>query len=239
MLFVGILAGISQQVVGIDGIGSFIAFTLDRSGIHDRYWQAVTLTGLQVMKSVITMGASLAVDHVGRRILCFISLAGMTLSLLLLAADFAFTSATSSMAIFGLLGYLSFFGVGMGPCAWLIPSEVFTTPVRSKGMSIATFANRLCGTTWAYLFLPLEKAITWSGVFLVLAALCVLMTILIAVYVPETKGKTLEEMAVFFANITGDRSILDHIDAHDLATVETGKMPATTAGGSIEMRSIV
>ena len=209
MLWTGVLAGISQQVVGIDGIGSFLAYTLDRSGIHDRFWQALTLIGLQTIKTIITIGAAKQVDRVGRRILCFISLAGMTVSLLTLSADFALSTGTSFVTVLGLLGYLSFFGVGMGPCAWLIPSEVFTTPVRSKGMSLATLSNRLVATTWATSFLSLEKAISWSGVFLVLSALCIVMMAMIYIYVPETKGKSLEEMAVFFATITGDRTVLD------------------------------
>ena len=170
----------------------------------------------------MTYFAAKQVDRVGRRKLCFVSLAGMIVSLLVLAWDFESfskdnegetTSTRKSLwTILGLLGYLAFFGVGMGPCAWLIPSEVFTTPIRAKGMSLCTLCNRIASMIMSASFLTLETAITWSGVFGVLALLCALVGVLIYKYVPETKGKSLEEMADFFATITGDASILNRRD---------------------------
>lgn len=59
----------------------------------------------------------------------------------------------STFAIVGLSLYLSFFSVGMGPGAWLIPSEVFATSIRAKAMSLATFFNRITATLMASTFL--------------------------------------------------------------------------------------
>ena len=79
-------------------------------------------------------------------------------------------------------------------------------------MAITIFANRAVSTMMSSTFLELEKVISWSGVFLVLAGLSTTMAGLIYFFVPETKGRSLEDMAVFFATITGDRSVLDHLD---------------------------
>ena len=120
MLLAGFIAGISQQVVGIEGINSFETFVLDQSGVHDRYWQAMTLVGIQIIKSFVTVGSSRLVDTWGRRALSFISIGGIVVSLLVLAVDFHLSSgATSNLAIVGLLGYMVSFAAGMGPVGTL------------------------------------------------------------------------------------------------------------------------
>ena len=212
MLIAGIVAGVSQQVVGISAIGSFQTFVLDQSGVKDRYYQALTLVGIQSIKTLVTFGSSRFLDSVGRRKLSFISIAGIIVSLLIMAFDFHLSSgATSTAAILGLLGYMVSFAIGMGPVAWLVPAEVFSTSVRAKGMSVSTFCNRVVSTILSSSFLLLEKTITWSGAFMVLVLLSTIMAILIHLFVPETKGRSLEEMAEYFANLTGDRSVLDHL----------------------------
>ena len=213
MLIAGIVAGISQQVVGISAIGSFQTFVLDQSGVKDRYYQALTLVGIQSVKTLVTFGSSRFLDSIGRRKLSFISIAGIIASLLVMAFDFHLSSgATSTAAILGLLGYMVSFAIGMGPVAWLVPAEVLTTSVRAKGMSISTFCNRAVSTALASSFLLLEKTITWSGAFMVLVLLSTMMAVLIHFFVPETKGRSLEDMAEYFANLTGDRSVLDHLE---------------------------
>ena len=93
--------------------------------------------------------------------------------------------------------------------AWLVPSEIFTTKIRAKGVSIATFSNRTISAIYASSFLLVKDAVSWSGAFLGLVIMCIIMFALFYAFVPETKGKTLEDMAVFFAELTDDRSILD------------------------------
>jgi SP family galactose:H+ symporter-like MFS transporter len=114
-----------------------------------------------------------------------------------------------AFAIVGLSLYLSFFSVGMGPGAWLIPSEIFATSIRAKAMSVATFFNRICATLMSSTFLSTANAIGWSGFFLMLAGVCVVVFAFIYFLLPETKGRSLEDMSIYFAEITGDNSILE------------------------------
>ena len=115
----------------------------------------------------------------------------------------------NNAAIFGLALYLAFFSVGLGPGAWLIPSEVFATSIRAKSMSVATFFNRVTATLMSSTFLTTHQATGWTGFFLLLAAVCVIAMVFIHFMLPETKGHSLEDMSVYFAEITGDKSILE------------------------------
>jgi hypothetical protein len=97
----------------------------------------------------------------------------------------------------------------MGPGAWLIPSEIFATCIRAKAMSVATFLNRATATLMASTFLSTANAISWAGFFCLLAGVCVIVLIFLYFLLPETKGRSLEDMSIYFAEITGDTSILE------------------------------
>lgn len=239
MLIAGVIAGISQQVVGISAIAPLQTFVLDQSGVHDRYYQALTLLGIQTMKCLVTFGSAKLLDTWGRRTLSFISIAGIVISLLILAADFHLSSGSSAAAVVGLLGYMCSFAIGMGPVAWLVPSEIFTTSIRAKGTSISTFCNRAVSAILSTSFLELVKAISWSGAFLLLVVLSLMMAWLIALYVPETKGRSLEEMALLFANLTGDQSVFDHLKGEHANADDSSDQTKKTESTTNEPREII
>lgn len=142
-----------------------------------------------------------------------------------LLISFSFVRENNSVfAIVGLALYLSFFSVGMGPVAWLIPSEVFPTSIRAKSMSIATFCNRIVATAMASTFLSTSNAIGWGAFFVLLAVVCVLVCVFVFFLMPETKGRSLEDMSLYFAEITGDTEIL-----------EAEKRVSSSGGGGVEM----
>lgn len=130
-------------------------------------------------------------DRKGRRPLFFASLAGMAVALLLVSiAFFVDSNASAGFVVFGLAIYLSFFSIGMGPGAWLIPSEVFATCIRAKAMSVATTLNRLTATLMSSTFLSVANGIGWSGFFLLLAIICLVVFAFLYVFLPETKGRS-------------------------------------------------
>ena len=126
----------------------------------------------------------------------------MIVALLIIA--FSFFLNVPWLGIAGLAIYLSGFSFGLGPGAWLIPSEVFALSIRAKGMSIATLLNRTIAAIQVSTFLSLAKAVGYGGYFILVAAICTMMWGFFHVYLPETKGKSLEEMSLYFAEITGD-----------------------------------
>ena len=113
------------------------------------------------------------------------------------------------LTVLGLASYLAFFSCGMGPGGWLIPSEVFAMCIRAKAMSATTFLNRLTATVMATSFLSVAHAISWPGFFLFLALVCMAGALFLFSFLPETMGRSLEDISLDIANATGDRFILE------------------------------
>ncbi|KAL9187317.1 hypothetical protein ACHAXT_001420 [Thalassiosira profunda] len=209
MLMVGIGTAIAQQAVGIDAIQYFLVYILDESGIKSRGAQMGILIALGFIKLAVIVLAGHLFDRRGRRPLFFISLLGMSVSLFLVSFAFIGGASSEAFAVFGLALYLAFFSVGMGPGAWLIPSEVFSTMIRAKAMSVASFMNRVTATIMSSTFLTVANAMSWAGFFIMMSLVCLLILAWMYIYLPETKGRALEDMSQYFAEITGDRSILE------------------------------
>jgi len=209
ILLVGIGISIAQQAVGIDAILYFLVFILKESGIESRITQMWILLGLGLVKLGVIFIAGRLLDRTGRRPLVFVSLLGCAVSFFIVAMSFIGAVPSEVGAIVGLALYLAFFSIGMGPATWTIASEVFTTSIRAKAMSLSTFSNRATATIFASSFLSVATAMTWSGFFIMMTVVCLIICVWMYIYLPETKGLSLEEMAHYFAEITGDRSILD------------------------------
>lgn len=167
------------------------------------------LVGLGLIKLGVIFLAGRLLDRTGRRPLVFISLVGMSVSFFIVAMSFTGAVASEVGAIVGLGLYLAFFSIGMGPATWTIASEVFTTSIRAKAMSLATFGNRATATIFASSFLSVSNAMGSSNFFIMMTLVCLVILLWMCYYLPETKGLSLEEMAHYFAEITGDESILE------------------------------
>ncbi len=98
----------------------------------------------------------------------------------------------------GLFLFMGFFAVGPGVCVWLALSELMPTRIRSNGMSIALVLNLLASTTLAGIFLPFVSKHGYSSMFFLYAGFTVVYFIVAAFFLPETKGKTLEEIEAHF-----------------------------------------
>ncbi len=102
-----------------------------------------------------------------------------------------------------LFVFMAFFAIGPGVCVWLALSELMPTRIRSNGMSIALVLNQAVSTTIAAIFLPTVGKYGYSTMFFGFAA-CTLIYFITAVwFLPETKGKTLEEIEAHFEGVAG------------------------------------
>ena len=97
-----------------------------------------------------------------------------------------------------LFVFMSFFAVGPGVCVWLALSELMPTRIRSNGMSIALLINQAVSTTIAAIFLPTVSKHGYAAMFFACAGFTVIYFITAAFFLPETKGKTLEEIEEHF-----------------------------------------
>jgi len=103
-------------------------------------------------------------------------------------------SSLGWLSLLSLLIYIAFFSLGWGPLPWLITAEVL--PVRAKGLAggLATASNWLFAFLTTKEFEDLESAIDSFGAFWLFAGVCLAGVAFVLVYVPETKGKSLEEI---------------------------------------------
>jgi MFS family permease len=100
---------------------------------------------------------------------------------------------------FGLYAFMAFYSMGPGVCVWLALSELMPTRIRSNGMSIALVINQLVSTTLAGIFLPFVGRYGYSSIFFLFSSFTVVYFLVAAFWLPETKGKTLEEIEAHFA----------------------------------------
>jgi MFS family permease len=144
-----------------------------------------------VANILITVVSIALVDRLGRRFLLLLSTAGMGASLALIGA--AFYQKAGSMVVFSeVVAYIAFFGIGLGPVMWLLISEIYPTKIRGKAMSLAALS--VWGSNWivAGTFLSLLNHAGPAKTFWLYACLCVVAFIFCYIFVPETKGRTLE-----------------------------------------------
>ena len=102
-----------------------------------------------------------------------------------------------------LFVFMAFYAIGPGVCVWLALSELMPTRIRSNGMSIALLLNQAVSTTIAAVFLPTVGKHGYATMFFGFAACTVIYFITAAVFLPETKGKTLEEIEAHFEGTAG------------------------------------
>ncbi|KAE9457031.1 hypothetical protein C3L33_11055, partial [Rhododendron williamsianum] len=153
---------------------------------------------------VIATGvATWLVDKTGRRILLIVSSTGMSVSLLVVAVSFFIKDSISNdstlysilsiIAVVGVVGMIIAFSLGMGPIPWLIMSEILPVNIKSLAGSTATLANWFCA--WI-VTLTANIMLNWSGggTFTIYMVMCIVTVAFVSLYVPETKGRTLEEI---------------------------------------------
>jgi SP family myo-inositol transporter-like MFS transporter 13 len=102
----------------------------------------------------------------------------------------------------GLYLFAAFYASGPGVCVWLALSELMPTRIRSNGMSIALVINQLVSTTLAGIFLPVVSKYGYSAMFFLFAGFTIIYLVTVTFFLPETKGKTLEEIEQYFEEPT-------------------------------------
>lgn len=143
---------------------------------------------------VMTIVALWVIDRLGRRRLMAISSLGMALALLALGFLFRITPPPAFAILAVILVYVGSFSVGLGPGVWVVIAELFPTRIRGRAMSIATLMLWLACILVAFTYLSLVEAIGSAGAFWVYSAMSVVNLLFILRLMPETKGRSLEEI---------------------------------------------
>ncbi|RAL40472.1 hypothetical protein DM860_006542 [Cuscuta australis] len=199
-LMVGIGLLCLQQLSGTNGVLFYSSNIFQAAGISSSNAATFGLGAIQVIATAVSVWLA---DKSGRRLLLIVSSTGMAISLLLISVSFfvkGFVSEDSSLygilgivSVVGVMSMIVFFSLGMGPVPWLIMSEIL--PIKIKGLagSVATLANWLF--SWV-ITITAPMLLDWSsgGTFMLYTVMSVFTIIFVSIWVPETKGKTLEEI---------------------------------------------
>ncbi|XP_013604371.1 PREDICTED: sugar transporter ERD6-like 4 [Brassica oleracea var. oleracea] len=203
-LMVGIGLLVLQQLGGINGVLFYSSTIFASAGVSSSNVATFGVGAVQVMATAV---ATWLVDKSGRRLLLMISSIEMTISLVIVAVAFylkEFVSPDSNM--YNILSMVSVVGVvamviacslGMGPIPWLIMSEILPVNIKGLAGSIATLANWF--VSWL-VTMTANMLLAWSsgGTFTLYALVCGFTVAFVSLWVPETKGKTLEEIQALF-----------------------------------------
>jgi sugar porter (SP) family MFS transporter len=196
LLIVGVGLAVLQQVTGINTVIYYAPTILQQTGLSSST-SILASVSVGAINLVMTVVSIFLIDRLGRRPLLLASLTGMVVSLGGLGAAFALGlgSGLSWIALFFLVAYVGSFAVGMGPVFWLLIAEIYPLRLRGQAMSVATAANWLSNFAVGLTFLLLIDTLGRAGTFWLYALVGVVAIAFSWRFVPETKGRTLEQIA--------------------------------------------
>jgi sugar porter (SP) family MFS transporter len=192
-LLIAIVLAVFQQITGINAILYYAPRIFEGAGFARM--SAIGQSAIVGLCNMLfTVVAIVLADKVGRRPLLLVATGGMGVSLVLLGAAFRFPLLPASALLFIILLYIGFFASAMGPLVWVVMAEIFPIKVRGSAMGLATlilwFADFLVTLT----FPVISDRFHPSTAFWLYAAMCALDLAFMWVFLPETKGRTLEEI---------------------------------------------
>ncbi|MFI0845033.1 sugar porter family MFS transporter [Mesorhizobium sp. IMUNJ 23232] len=201
-LAIGIGLAVFQQVTGINAIIYYANPIFAASGFATPAAQAAATTwGIGATNVLATLIAIAFIDRIGRVPLLLAGLIGMGASLATVGLAFRFfeTSGDGSnygaiITVVALVIFIASFAFSLGPVVWTVINEIFPSRIRSRGVAIATAVNWGAAFLVSEFFLSLVEVAGRPATFWLFAALCLLGWIWIYRKVPETKGRSLEEI---------------------------------------------
>ncbi|KAI9322240.1 general substrate transporter [Dichotomocladium elegans] len=230
-LALGVLIQVFQQFTGINSIMYYAPTIFQQAGIQNTSATLIASGVNGVLNMLATIPAILYLDKLGRRMTLMTGAWLMGTAILLcgivMAAcgevyfdesqqkksiDMSGNTAASYFCIVMIYFFVAGFAYSWGPVGWVYPAEIFPLNVRAKGTSLATAANWLMNFVISEICPIMLANITW-GTYIFFGCCCMVMSLLVFLFYPETKGKSLEEMdAVFNGPVLAFRA--NKIPAH-------------------------
>ncbi|KAL7088892.1 hypothetical protein ACP275_13G156200 [Erythranthe tilingii] len=201
MLVTGCGIQIFQQITGIDATVYYSPRIFENAGIKDNTDILAATVAVGFTKTIFILIAIFLIDRVGRKPLLYVSTIGMTFCLLCLGLTL-WTSGEGTigivLAVLFVCGNVAFFSIGIGPVCWVVSSEIFPLKLRAQASAMGAVGSRVSSGLVAMSFLSVTRAITVGGTFLVFAAISAVSVAFVHKCVPETKGKSLEQIEMLF-----------------------------------------
>jgi sugar porter (SP) family MFS transporter len=197
LVVVGVLLAVFQQITGINTVIYYAPTLLQGAGLGNN---AALLAN--VVNGAVNVGMTIVaiwlLDKVGRRPLLLSGTVGMAVGMVIVGCSFIGGSTLHGglafVAIAGLLIYTGSFAIGLGPVFWLLIAEIYPLKIRGAAMSVAGMANWAANFVVTVSFLTLLNAISGVGVFFLFGFLTLVALAYFWKKVPETKGRSLQEI---------------------------------------------
>lgn len=196
---------VCNQTTGVNAVLGYSVTIFQNAGLAGTFANGADAFFKFVMLAM-TAVACVLVDRNGRRFLLQIGTLGVIGSMLMAGILmlglrlewFAASAVTGWLVALALSVFISAFAVGPGICVWLALTELMPTRIRAVGMSIALLCNQGVSTALQSTFLPLTDRIGFGWLFIGFAACTIVYWCAVQFFLPETKGRTLEEIETFF-----------------------------------------
>jgi SP family arabinose:H+ symporter-like MFS transporter len=192
-LLIGVFLAVFQQITGINAVIYYAPRFFEAAGLarSSALFQSALIG---VVNVVFTLVAIALVDRLGRKPMLIAGSAGMGASFILLGAAFKFQLFSGGLVLLFTLLYIAFFAMTLGPIVWVVIAEIFPTRIRGRAMAIATVALWLADFAVSLTFPIIADKLHESFAFWLYAGMCLINLVFIWTVLPETKGKSLEEI---------------------------------------------
>ena len=200
-LLVGIGLAVFQQVTGINTVIYYAPLIIQSSGISSASGAILATAGIGVVNVLMTIVAMWLIDRMGRRPLLLTGIAGMVVTLGILGLAFHLagrTGALAWLAVVSMMVYVASFAISLGPIFWLLISEIYPLKIRSSAEGLAAAFNWGSNLLVSLTFLTLLQMMGPTRTFWLYGAFAVAAWIFSYYQVPETKGRTLEQIEEFW-----------------------------------------
>ncbi|XP_007258287.2 solute carrier family 2, facilitated glucose transporter member 3a [Astyanax mexicanus] len=217
-LLVAVVLQLSQQLSGINAVFYYSTGIFESAGVTQPIYATI---GAGIVNTVFTVVSLFLVERAGRRTLHLIGLGGMAISALLMtiALLLKHIESLSYLSIAAVFAFVAMFEMGPGPIPWFIVAELFSQGPRPAAMAVAGFSNWTANFIVGISFPKLEK-LCGPYVFIIFMAFLILFFIFTYFRVPETKGRTFDEIAREFSKAQPPASS---------SVEETGEVAASTS----------
>jgi len=205
-LAVGCCTMFFQQLIGCNAIVYYAPTIFGQLGLEGQTTSLLATGVYGIVNTLSTLPALFLIDKVGRRPLLMCGAIGTCISLTIVGSvigrygsDLASHKAAGWTGVAFVYIYDINFSYSFGPIGWVLPSEIFTLANRSKAMSITTSTTWMCNFIVGLVTPDMLEHLTW-GTYIFFAAFAIMALIFTYYFVPETRGKSLEDMDVIFGD---------------------------------------
>ncbi|GAB1291251.1 Solute carrier family 2, facilitated glucose transporter member 3 [Apodemus speciosus] len=196
-LLISVVLQLSQQFSGINAVFYYSTGIFTDAGVQEPIYATI---GAGVVNTIFTVVSLFLVERAGRRTLHMIGLGGMAVCSIFMTISLLLKDeyeAMSFVCIVAILVYVAFFEIGPGPIPWFIVAELFSQGPRPAAIAVAGCCN-WTSNFLVGMFFPSAAAYLGAYVFIIFAAFLVFFLIFTFFKVPETKGRTFEDIARAF-----------------------------------------